>query len=296
MYACSAIALLAALASVQGFVAPTASKRLPLASQGFGQACKAIPARASQVTMSDPDTPLVKRFGSLKGRDVKPVSESMMSFCKCYPKPILPQYRTLVNDLIQSTHLSVVDARFTYDAVFATGLHGIFFKLMRSYPGEGEEKVIFDCLMNCIDLDPAQVTADAEGLISWAKSASEADLEAAMKGEGSSALAAVANAAKDDEFYLYSKNWGLGLILIMEAAGVETSEEKMEHFVALLGFPAGKAKQDLLQYKEVLEKTAQAEQLFKEIEIREKKKMADRLEEKARRALEEAAKVESAIN
>lgn len=251
-------------------------------------------SRMSTVDDSAPDTPLSRRFGSLKGKNVKPVSESMRQFCEAYPKPILPQYRTLVNDLIQSTHLTTVDARFKYDAIFGHGLHSVFYKLMKAYPGEGEKDKLFKALVSSLDLDPAQLAADSEALASWAKSASEADLAAALKGEGDSQIATVAKGAKQDEFYMYSKMWGIGLIQLMENCGIELSDEKLESLITNFGLPAGKAKQDLQQYKDILEKSAAAEQLFKEIEIREKKKMADRLEAKAKAALEAASKAEQA--
>ncbi|KAG5188183.1 thylakoid formation protein-domain-containing protein [Tribonema minus] len=245
-------------------------------------------------TVAAPDTPGAKRFGDLSGKEVKTVSASMTRFCEQYKRPILPQYRTIVNDLIQSTHLTLVDARFKYDAVFALGLHGIYFRLLKSYPGEGEAQTIFDALTNCLDLESASIASDAESLSTWAKSASEADLVAALKGEGDSQLASIARAAKDDEFYLYSKMWGLGLIQMMEGAGIETTQEKVVELVEYVGFPVAKVKQDLVQYKDVLEKALQAEQLFKEIEIREKKKMAERLEEKAKRALAQAQAADAA--
>jgi photosystem II biogenesis protein Psp29 len=210
--------------------------------------------------MAEPDTSLSRRFGSLKGRDVKPVSETMRAFSSAYSKPVLPQYRTLVNDLLQSVHLTTVDARFKFDSLFCLGLWGAYNKLMKAYPGAGEADTIFNAMVSSLDLEPAKVKSDAESLLAWAKSTSKSDLEAALRGEGSGPLADIAKAAKEDEFYLYSKMWGVGLIQLMDAVGVETSEENLDGLMAQVGMPAGKAKQDLVQYKDMLERTAQVRQ------------------------------------
>jgi photosystem II biogenesis protein Psp29 len=276
--ACSTAALLAALASCQAFVGPLSA---PLTTQNSVVSASAQSARAAGVRLhmssvqkrapgvekdedDAPDTEFYKRFGALKGRDVKTVSQAMIQFCNAYPKPIIPQYRTVVNDLIQSTHLSVVDARYHYDAVFALGLQGIFSKLMKSYPGPGEADAVFAAITAALDLDLAKVNSDAESMLSFAKGASEADILSALAGEGDSALAAAAKAVKADEFYLYSKLWGFGLIQIMEAAGIEVTEGQIEKFIRAVGFGDSKVKalQDLLQYRDVLDRTQQVRPSF----------------------------------
>jgi hypothetical protein len=97
-----------------------------------------IPTESQASVAAPVDSPVYKRFGSLKGKAVRTVSESMIEFSKLYKRPVLPQYRILVNELIQSTHLTVVDARFQNDAMLSYGFSTFFWRLMTGYPAEGE--------------------------------------------------------------------------------------------------------------------------------------------------------------
>ena len=88
--------------------------------------------------------------------------------------------------------------------------------------------------------------------------------------------------------------WGFAIVRLMEKAGMDLNPDTIGDLVEGLGFPVAKAKQDIIQYKDTMEKAAQAEQLFREIEIREKKKMAERLERKAQVAMDAAKAAETA--
>nr|AFA52594.1 hypothetical protein [Vaucheria litorea] len=239
-----------------------------------------------------PDTAMYKRFGHLKGKDVKTVSETIKSFCIQYQKPILPQYRTMINDVLQSTHLNVVNGCFIYDAMFGYGFYSLFYKLMKAYPGTGEADLIYAAMVTSLDMEPEKLKEDHETISKLIENMTRADLENSFKGENQNLLSEISSNIKADEFYLYTKTWGIGLIEAMDKVGIPLTEENIESLANMIGFSPIKARQDLVQYKDVLDKVAQAEQLFKEIEIREKKKMAERLEEKAKRALEAAKKAE----
>jgi hypothetical protein len=132
------------------------------------------------------------------------------------------------------------------------------------------------------------VRDETQAVKEWAEGLTPEKLREALKGEGGGLVAAAASAAKADEFYLYSKMWGLAVVDLMEKAGMELTPDNIADLIKDLGFQTDKAKQDLIQFKEIMDKAAQAEQLFREIEIREKKKMAERLERKAEKALEAA--------
>jgi len=75
----------------------------------------------------------------------------------------------------------------------------------------------------------------------------------------------------------------------MEITGTEASDDVMSKWVKDdLGKGSQKAVQDLDQWNGLNAKLSMMETLMKEIEIREKKKMADRLEDKAAAAIAKA--------
>ncbi len=113
------------------------------------------------------DSPLFRRFGNLKGKNVKTVSESIEDFCKLYNKPILPQFRTTVNEILVINHLYRVNARFQYNPVYAYGLHSTFFKLLSLYPGEGVPNQILDAIVRSINLDLKKFHKDIAKVENW---------------------------------------------------------------------------------------------------------------------------------
>ncbi|CAM9458799.1 unnamed protein product [Chrysoparadoxa australica] len=275
--------------TAQGFVVQTP---LIQTAHAVSRAAR-VPVAGARALQMSPQSEVFEKYGHLKGAKVTPVSETMTKFCQLYTKPILPQYRTLANELLQSTHLTIMDARYKYDAVFAFGLHAFYYRTMSGYPGETEKDEIFAGIVNALNLNLEQIVKDAVAMEEWAKASTEEEISAAAIGEGDSTLAQVAREVKDNKFYLYSRIWCMGLIQALELANTEVTEEKLVKLLNQIGFPSEKPKQDLEQYKDTIEKVESAEQLYREIEIREKKKMAERLEEKARRALAAAQAAEN---
>ncbi|CAB1117739.1 unnamed protein product [Ectocarpus sp. CCAP 1310/34] len=257
-----------------------------------------------------PDTPMTRKFGHLRGAKVKTVSETVADFYKYYKKVVLTQFRTIVTEYLQSTHLTVYDARFKYDPLFGVGFYTSFMRFMRAYPVPGQAELIFDAVVKAIGngLDPDQMRKDTTALKEWAEGKTEEDVMEMIKSDDRSNIVTdgfyVARTGlgpfgegweekgEDVDWFLYNRLWGVGVFTLMENIGLEPTEELLEKWFAVVGTSAAGAAKDLNLYQEQIGKIEQAELLFKEIEIREKKRLAERLEAKAQDAIKAAERAE----
>merc|ERR1712151_775682 len=95
---------------------------------------------------------------------------------------------------------------------------------------------------------------------------------------------------------LYSTPYGIGIFKIMEFGGVELQKATVETWAKALKIPSTRAANDLDLYRANLNKLSKAQELLRDNEIREKKKLAEKLEEKAKAlAAKAAAKTAPAV-
>ncbi|CAM9308647.1 unnamed protein product [Discosporangium mesarthrocarpum] len=268
------------------------------------------PAQVSEEGWEYPDTPMTRRWGHLRGTKRKKVAETVASFYQKYTKVILPQYRPIVTEYLQSTHLMRHDARFEYNALFGAGFHDSFMRFINSYPAEGQKELIYKAVAEALELDPEQMKEDSAKVAEWAKGKTEEDVFAAMKGEGESSCVSesfvvartglgpfgegVEEKGEDVPWFSYNRPWAIGIFDLMSKIGLEPTDDLVEKWFGVIGIASESISgvKDLALYTDNIAKIEQAEQLFKEIEIREKKRLAERLEEKAANAIKEAERAE----
>lgn len=243
---------------------------------------KDISARASSGVYSQLSNP------------VKTVSETINEFYKEYPgPPILPMYRSFIIDFLTQIHLSVVDERFKYDAIFALGVMEYYDGLMGNYDkllgGESSGKILV-AFLKSLGMDVEKVKSDAEAMKSYASSTSPAQILQQMEGTEVAPEKKAAEAFSSIGPSLYSMSFSVGLFKMMELAGVETTKANVEEWAKALKItPPSKSTSDLETYKQNKKKLQQSEEMLREVEIREKKKLAQRLEEKAKALASKAA-------
>jgi hypothetical protein len=243
------------------------------------------------------NTEFAKRFKNLAGAKVKTVGESFAAFTKELGCTVNPLYKGMVTDMVGTTHLIVVCARFQRDGVWSMGILAALDLLLKNYPEQAVGQQITSALFKAVDLDEAQVRAEAKEVRDWLVGKTKEDVEKALMGEShlGSPIANIGKTIREDPYWMYSRYFGIGLVKVMEAVGIEMEKDEVYPIVEnwmteKLGRSSLTACSDSDLYFKVRERLELMETMMKEIEIREKKRLAERLEEKAEQALRAAEK------
>ncbi len=167
------------------------------------------------------DSDFARKYGHLAGVEVRTVGEAFTQFTEMLGTPVNALYKGICTDLVGSLHLICVNARFNKDPVFSLGLVAVLDLVLKNYPEQDTAKKIKTAMITSVGLDEAEIDAEAATLEAWAQGKTKEDIASALKGEGDSPLAAIANAVKGDEYWMYSRFFGIGLVRLMGIVGVE---------------------------------------------------------------------------
>lgn len=271
-----------------------------LAIQSQGDADRALLLRSEAPATAMAAGALADKYGHLRGKDVEPVNMSVQRFYELYGRPVPFVFRSATNEILYMSHLDLVNARFTYDAMWACGVFSTFDVFFQGID-DATRTTLFDSIMKALKLEPATVRADAQKVLTWATGKTEGDVVKAMNGEDTSevgALLALAKSAGEDD-WIYTRNFGAGLIKTMQVVGVEPNTANAKKWAdamsikeqksAMTGLAMSRFESDVGIFLSSVEKFQQVIQLFAEVEAREKKKVAEKLAEKAEKAAKEAA-------
>jgi Thylakoid formation protein len=175
-------------------------------------------------------TELARRYKHLAGAKIRTVGEAFAQFNTELGYTVNPLYKNMVTDLVGTTHLIVVNARFTRDPVWCLGIIAALELLLKNYPEQDVAAKIVTALFNSVGMKEAEVRAEAKKVTDWvAAGQSKETIEAALSGQGQvgSPLAIVADGIKKDPYWMYSRYFGLGLVKIMEMIGIEMDKDEV---------------------------------------------------------------------
>lgn len=241
---------------------------------------------------------MAEKYGHLRGREVEPCDKAVERFYKLFGKPVPFVFRSATNEILYMSHLDMMNAMFEKDLIWTAGVYSTFDVFFQAID-EKTRTELFNSLVGALKLDPAAVKADAETVLGWATGKTEADVVAAFNGQDPSPVGAALARIRANPDFLYTRNFGAGLIKIMQVVGTEPNSANAKRWSeaagfssrasALTGVSMSKFEADVGTFLSSVEKMQQVMQLYADSEAREKKKTAERLAERAARAAADAA-------
>ena len=205
------------------------------------------------------------------------VSDTKAKFLEGYKKPIPAMYNSAVQELLVTQHLIRYNAAYKYDKVYALGFVHIYRRLMEGFRSAADDRdKIFDAYITALGEDPATYRKDADEVEAWAKGLNE-DTMIASIGDATPVGTQLGDvkARSAAKTFLYSKFFAIGLLRALELAGCE-SPEKLDEMAQALGIPLTRINSDLGQYRVLMSKIEQAQEMFAEFLKREAQKNAER--------------------
>jgi hypothetical protein len=210
-------------------------------------------------------------------RKVQNVKEE---FYSAYTKPILPQYKTFIADIMAMTFVQTVDSRYKYDSLHAFGICTQYYTIMKGYALQDEIDTIFNTMMKAVGFDPVVIRADAKKVLTLVKE-SPADEDLFLNAQEGD-LADIFNNVRKNRFFKYSDAWGVGLGRVMELKGLDVNATTFDKWSGSLKWVfTPRLMQSWDEFCSDQLKMQGVEAMQKQLLIREKKRAAERLEFKA---------------
>ena len=130
-----------------------------------------------------------------------------------------------MTDIVGTTHLTVVNARFARDPIWSLGMVAALDLLLKNYPDVDNREKIVSSLFQAVELDEKVVRDEAAIMKEWISGKSKDDVLSALKGEVDSPFKDAVVSAKEDQYWMYSRFFGIGLVALMEDVGVEMNAD-----------------------------------------------------------------------
>ncbi len=212
------------------------------------------------------------------------VSDSKRTFYSLHTRPINSIYRRVVDELMVEMHLLMVNADYTYNAIYALGVVSAYDRFMNGYRPDADRESIFSALCKSVEFDGAAVRKDAAELLA---SVSGLTWDGLVKDGASGTLQAAMSAVATNPKYKYSRLFAIGVYTLLETLDAEKLKDKDALNAALasvsgaLNLSADKVQKDLELYRSNLEKMVAAQNVMADILAADRKKRDQREQEKA---------------
>ncbi|NJM45169.1 MAG: photosystem II biogenesis protein Psp29 [Alkalinema sp. RU_4_3] len=215
---------------------------------------------------------------------VRTVSDAKRAFYGTHTRPINSIYRRVVEELMVEMHLLSVHQNFVYDALYALGITTTFDRFMQSYRPESDVAPIFSALCSSVGLDSAKVRSDSERLLGALAGAS---WEGLLKGDVSGELGTVMGQVQNNPNFKYSRLFAIGAYRVMEEIDADALKDNekfktaVEAVATTLKLIPDKVQKDLELYRGNLDKLNAAAVAIADTIAADRKKRAEREQERA---------------